>query len=243
MIPPPLFRHAAFGHLALVLLAVSFPSGSQAELIRRLPTTDRVVALTFDACEQIAPKRLDHRISDYLVAHKIPFTVFMTGTFARDNAADVRTLSELNFVEVENHSWSHPNHMTRLPDGGVRRQVELADREIVSLADRHPAFFRFPAGRYNARVLHDVETLGYRAIQWRWAVGDPDPRIDADAIVRRVLERTRPGDIIIMHINGRGVHTAEALPRVIEGLSKEGFRFVTLATYLSANAQHDPRRL
>jgi peptidoglycan/xylan/chitin deacetylase (PgdA/CDA1 family) len=31
-----------------------------------------------------------------------------------------------------------------------------------------------------------------------------------------------------MHINGRGRHTAEALPAVIEGLRKRGFRFVMI---------------
>ena len=35
-----------------------------------------------------------------------------------------------------------------------------------------------------------------------------------------------------MHINGRGWHTAEALPAIIEGLHKRGFRFATVGELL-----------
>src|SRR5689334_6882048 len=84
--------------IAVLLLAFASTTARADDVIRRLPTEQRVVALTFDACEQRAPKKLDDGIADYLVSHKIPFTIFMAGTFARDNAAEVKKLSSLGFV-------------------------------------------------------------------------------------------------------------------------------------------------
>jgi peptidoglycan/xylan/chitin deacetylase (PgdA/CDA1 family) len=71
-------------------------------------------------------------------------------------------------------------------------------------------------------------------VHWRWAEGDPAPEVDADRLVAQTLRRTRPGDILIFHVNGRGWHTAEALPRIVDGLEARGFRFVTVPQGLAA---------
>jgi peptidoglycan/xylan/chitin deacetylase (PgdA/CDA1 family) len=47
-------------------------------------------------------------------------------------------------------------------------------------------------------------------------------------LVAQTMERTRPGDILIFHVNGRGWHTAEALPRIVDGLAARGYTFVAL---------------
>ena len=48
------------------------------------------------------------------------------------------------------------------------------------------------------------------------------------------MSRARPGSIIIAHANGRGYHTAEALPRAIAGLKAKGYEFVTVSELLAA---------
>jgi peptidoglycan-N-acetylglucosamine deacetylase len=218
---------------ASALLLVS--AVARADVIKRLPTEEQVVALTFDACEQRWSVKLDTGISDYLVAHRIPFTVFLSGRFVADNADAVKALGTLDFVELENHSWDHPNRMPLLSDDAVRDELLKTDAEIKKITGRGTAFFRFPAITYDARTLADAEGLGFRVVHYRWEVGDPDPHETADRIVRETLEGTRPGDILIYHINGRGWHTAEALPRLIEGLREKGYRFVLLKDYLSDN--------
>jgi len=226
---------------AILALLAFLPAAARAEVIMRLPTNERVVALTFDACEQQRPMKLDTTISNYLVAHRIPFTLFLSGRFVQDNAEAVRALASLDFVELENHSWNHPNWMQRLSDAEVREQVLGTDAEIARLTGRRTAFFRFPATNYNARTLADVEGLGFRVVHYRWEVGDPDPHETADRIVRETLEGTRPGDILIYHINGRGWHTGEALPRMIAGLQEKGYRFVLLKQYLPDNRSRVPQ--
>jgi len=220
--------------IAALVLPALFGGMARADVILRLPTQERVVALTFDACEQQRAMKLDTGISDYLVAHRVPFTLFLSGRFVRDNEAAIAKLAALDFVEMENHSWDHPNRMPKLDDGEVRAEILKADDEIARVTGRHTAFFRFPAITYDARTLGLAESLGFRVVHYRWETGDPDPHETATRIVRETMEGVRPGDILIHHINGRGWHTAEALPRLVEGLKAKGYRFVLLRDYLTA---------
>ncbi|MCC6919673.1 MAG: polysaccharide deacetylase family protein [Alphaproteobacteria bacterium] len=206
---------------------------ARAGIVTRLPTEERVVALTFDACESGKVMHLDHAIVDWLTARRIPFTVFAGGQFARDNADDMKALAALPFVGIENHSWSHRNHMPRLSDEKVREEVLKAESEIEAVSGRRTRFFRFPAGNTDDRTTALVEALGYTIVHWRWPEGDPDKHVTAAGMERATLAQTQPGDILIFHVNGRGVHTAEAIPAIVEGLEAKGFRFVLLSDYLA----------
>jgi len=222
--------------IALATAALCASGPARADVVTHLPTKDNVVALTFDACEAGKPVAFDRAILDYLLEHRIPFTVFVTGRFVQTNTEDVSELAKLDFVEIENHSWNHPNNMDQLPLETVRYQVARADEAITKAIGHKPQFFRFPAGNYSAAALAVVEGLGYKVVHWSWATGDPSPSESRDSLVRRVQALTRPGHILIFHINGRGVHTAEALPAIVADLQKRGYRFVKLADYLGLRA-------
>jgi len=228
--------------LAGIGLLVLLLGGARGEVILRLPTNERVVALTFDACEQHKPNKLDTAISDYLVAHHIPFTLFLSGRFVEDNEEAVKALGALDFVELENHSWDHPNRMQKLSNDEVRDELLKTDDEIARVTGHRTAFFRFPAISYDARTLADAEGLGFVVVHYRWEVGDPDSHETPSRIVNETLEGTKPGDILIYHINGRGWHTGEALPRLIAGLQAKGYRFVLLRDYLKENRSRVPER-
>ena len=45
-------------------------------------------------------------------------------------------------------------------------------------------------------------------------------------------QRMIAGSIIIMHVNGRGWHTSEALPTIIDTLREQGYIFVTVSELL-----------
>jgi peptidoglycan-N-acetylglucosamine deacetylase len=222
----------------LGILAVA--AAARADIVTRLPTRARVIALSFDACQAGTTMRLDHGIADYLVGHRIPFTVFMGGRFARDNAQDVAALAGNPFVEIENHSWSHNNEMPTLSDERVTSEVTRAENQIRLRTARRTRLFRFPAGNSDQRTVGLVESLGYTVVHWRWSEGDPDPKVSADDLVRNTLERARPGDILVFHINGRGVHTAEALPRIVDGLTVKGYRFVRIDEFVHGPAAAAP---
>lgn len=199
-----------------------------ASIITHLPGRARVVALTFDACQGPARATLDEAIVRYLTDQHVPFTVFMGGRFARDNADAVRRMLAQADVEIENHSYSHPQDMRRLDDAQVVAEVERAQAQILATTGVTTRLFRFPAGRADERTIALVEGLGYRVVHWRYPSGDPDPALSAQAILADTLARVRPGDVLIFHINGRGVHTAEVLASLVPELRRRGYSFVRL---------------
>ena len=71
---------------------------------------------------------------------------------------------------------------------------------------------------YQTCVSYDVDSLDYT---------DPGP----DAIVSTVLDLTRPGSIISLHLGHSG--TVTALPAIVRGLTSRGLRPVTLTELLS----------
>jgi peptidoglycan/xylan/chitin deacetylase (PgdA/CDA1 family) len=112
---------------------------------------------------------------------------------------------------------------------------ERIDSELVKtqavmyrLAGKRGTLFRPPYGEYDTALLAEVSRLGLRTITWEVVSGDPDPNVHAPDMIREVVRRVRPGSIVIMHVNGRGWHTAEALPAMISGLRTRGYHFVTV---------------
>jgi peptidoglycan/xylan/chitin deacetylase (PgdA/CDA1 family) len=212
-------------------LALALPA--QAQIVTHLPTQEKVVALTFDACENKTPAFLDQGIADYLLADKIPVTLFVTGRFARHNQDALRALASHDFVELENHSLDHDNHMERMSDEQIRHQIADNDTLLAGITGRHTRYFRFPAGNHDDRGVAIAEQLGFKVVHWTFPSGDPAKEASAQRIEDWVLTKTRPGDILIFHINGRGWHTAEALPKIVAALRRRGYRFTTLAEALS----------
>ena len=204
------------------------------DIVTRLPTREKVVVLTFDACQAFERMTLDRAITDVLVSRAVPFTIFVGGRFARDNAVALWELATHPFVDLENHSWSHPRDLRTLDDDRVRSEVTRAAAMVRATTGRKTRFFRFPGGNADERTVGLVRGLGYTVVHWRWPEGDPDPKIDATQLIEQTLSRTRAGDILIFHVNGRGWHTAEALPRILDGLAARGFRIVSLPEYLPA---------
>ena len=215
-----------------LLVTLASAESARADLIRRLPTADKVVALTFDACMAHEPASFDRQLLEFLVSRRIPFTLFVTGKFIEHNRADMERLAALDFVDIENHSWDHPNTMNRFRPDDVVRQVSRANETIQELTGRKPQFFRFPAGNFKDSGLAAVEQEGMHVVHWRWASGDPARSETADRLHERVSRLTEPGDILIFHINGRGWHTAEALPRIVDDLQVQGYRFVLVSDYV-----------
>jgi peptidoglycan/xylan/chitin deacetylase (PgdA/CDA1 family) len=187
------------------------------------------VALTFDACESKTAAYFDMSILNYLIENKIPASIFLSGRFARRNEAEIKEIAaKYPFIEFENHSMNHNNHMERLSDKKVISEVADNEKLVASITGRKPAYFRFPAGNYNQHDLDLVNGLGLKVVHWTYASGDPDKNITAPALENEINTMTKPGNILIFHINGRGWSTGKALPEIVKDLKAKGYTFVRL---------------
>ncbi|MCL4426160.1 MAG: polysaccharide deacetylase family protein [Firmicutes bacterium] len=189
------------------------------------------MALTFDACEDEQPRGYDAKITEILKASQVPATIFLGGKWVESHPAAARELGSCPLFELGNHSYLHPD-FSKISLEHMREEILRTQKIVEKATGQRPRLFRFPFGRYTRQALQVVEELGLKSIQWDVVTGDPDPNIKAADIEREVFRLTRGGSIIIMHINGRGWHTAEALPKIIKGLREKGFEFVTVSQLL-----------
>ena len=213
----------------IVLLLIPLLSFSAwPDVITRFNGTEKAIALTFDACETRSRVVLDTALVKVLTNQKVPFTLFVSGKFCAHNAKELRRLARLSYVEIENHGLSHSKNITNMDEAGLAREVLTNSRLIRRKLGVSPKYFRFPYGRCNPGSVKAVESMGFKVVHWSFASGDADPKLTGKAVREWVLRKSRSGSILIFHINGRGWHTAEFLPGVLDALRERGYRFIRL---------------
>jgi peptidoglycan/xylan/chitin deacetylase (PgdA/CDA1 family) len=174
------------------------------------------------------------KIVDWLIAHGVHATIFMTGAMA-DNAntdAGRQVLDRIDahpeLFSVGNHSYAHPDFRT-LTASQMRSELSRTEDAIDPWCAQDPQpFFRPPYGGYDTETLATVGAAGYRwtvlweidTIDWR-PIDDDPPGPTAEQIVSKVLDNAQGGSIVLMHLGG--YETYEALPTMVAGLRAAGF--------------------
>jgi len=198
------------------------------------------VALTFDLCQKPElPAWFDQGIYDVLTHYDVPATFFMGGDWMRTHVEETRLLASNPKFELGNHSWSHPD-LPGLSEQTISSEIVKTQDMLYKLTGRQAKLFRLPAGLYDDLTLSVIAWNGLYTIQWDVETGDPDPNIDAERMNWAVRERVQNGSIIIMHANGRGWHTAEALPAMIEYLQGQRYTLVTVSQLLGLELIPNP---
>lgn len=217
-----------------------------------LPAGRKLVALTFDLCEQSSEiAGYEGRIFETLRRENVKATLFAGGKWMRSHETRTHQLMSDPLFEIANHAEAHRNLRTLKADAlqdeilGPQKSYELIRKRfsetqcaaalpeaMQSVASRM-TLFRFPYGACNPESMHAVNDAGLLAIQWDVSIGDPSPGTKPAAMVR-AMKNVKPGSIIIGHANGRGWHTADALPAMIAEMKKRGFEFVTVSELLAA---------
>jgi peptidoglycan/xylan/chitin deacetylase (PgdA/CDA1 family) len=206
--------------------------------VETIPTSARVVALTFDAganADGLAS------ILATLANEHVTATFFLTGNFATNYPVSVKAIVAQGH-RLGNHTTTHP-YLTSLPDAAIRNELSIAESKIRSAGGTDPRpLFRFPFGDRDARTIAVVNGAGYVPVRWTvdtlgWK-GTTIGGITAQIVVDRVVSAARPGEIVLMHVGSNpDDHTtldAQALPTVISRLRALGYGFVTLDALLTA---------
>jgi peptidoglycan-N-acetylglucosamine deacetylase len=210
---------------------LTLPLANSAAPIVRVDTHEKAVALTFDACATRRQSNgFDRGIFEYLKDEKLKATVFVTGTWVGFHPREARQLAALETIALGNHSQDHRT-LTKLTLRQVRDEVDRANAAIVGLG-REAVAFRPPSGAWDERCVHAAAKDHLPTILWDVVPGDPGP-VSAKTLIKTIVARVRPGSIVVMHVNGRGRHTAEALPVVVSQLRERGYRFVTVPELLA----------
>lgn len=198
------------------------------EVIAHGPRDRRRIALTFDACSTRDVSKYDERITKELIATNTPATIFLGGSWAKEEAEHVKVLAAHPLFELGNHSYTHPHMAAIVDEVRIRRELQRTQAEIHALTGLTPKFFRPPYGEYGDRLVRIAAELGLTTVEYDLASGDPDQHATKERLIHWVLSKAQPGSIIVMHVNHRRFHTAEALPSIIDGLRARGYELVTV---------------
>ncbi|GAB2845776.1 hypothetical protein GCM10022221_51390 [Actinocorallia aurea] len=180
----------------------------------------KCVALTFDD----GPMDHTERLLEILARYNARATFFVVGQMVEEFPQLVQKEVAAGH-EIANHSWNHSD-LAGLSEEGVTAQIKQTQEAILRHSGYRSVLLRPPYGSSNARVAKVAASFGLPEIIW--AVDPLDWRDrNSSLIARRVLSETGPGDVVLLH----DIHasTVDAVPKILEGLSAKGYRFVTVS--------------
>jgi len=192
----------------------------------------REIAITFDACPTTLSDEYDEKVIDVLLSERMPATLFLSGRWVEKNPEKVKFLAAQPQFEIANHAFWHP-HLLEKDDDRILRELKRTQAIIKKMTGMTPHYFRPPYGEVDGRVAAIAQKTGLATIQYDIASGDPDAGLSPQRIIKSILRDAKSGSIIVFHMNKKGVHTAEVLPDIIDGLRKKGFTLVTVGELLS----------
>jgi peptidoglycan/xylan/chitin deacetylase (PgdA/CDA1 family) len=220
---------AAGGAFAAVLHGMYYPNSYVfGRPITNVASSPKSVALTFD--DGPNPEATP-RILDALKARGVKATFFVLGRHADAWPELVRRVAEEGHT-LGNHGWYHRKLHVRSPRY-VHEDLTKGTESIIRASGIRPTLFRAPHGFRSPWVTPIARTLGQQTVGWSRGVWD-SAKPGVDAIVQRTVDGTRPGRIMLLHdgdgydMAGDRTQTAAAIPRIVDALLEQGYRFVTI---------------
>ena len=189
-------------------------------IVRHGPVSGNQVALTFDDGPSIAQTP-----SILATLHRFDAraTFFEEGRHVRGREALMRQILAFG-DEIGNHSYHHPVD----PGEGELASTQAAIRGATAFT---PCLFRPPYGELDRKEERAARANGLELVLWTLDSED-DRHPGAGSIRARVVRRTKPGSIVLLHDGGHHPETVTALPGIVRGLEARGLRLVTVTELL-----------
>jgi peptidoglycan-N-acetylglucosamine deacetylase len=166
---------------------------------------------------------------DTLGAYGVPASMFVMGWLAEQNPWLVQEIAARG-----HHVGSHghlPPELTSRSDDEIAWDLQAASSALSWALGYHPGPWFTPyASASDERVRAIASALGFITMGWSVGSGDWDPGATADSIYSNVVGGAFDGAIVELHLDAQrsADATATALPWIIEDLSAQGYRFVTI---------------
>lgn len=198
------------------------------ETVYFVPNTNRMVVLTFDD----GPNGVTtERILDILKRFHVPATFFLVGTNVTYYPEITRRIAREGH-EIGNHTFSHPR-FDRISIRAMLQEIIDGADAIANVTGVTPTWFRPPYGINGVGLKELCRIQGLTIAGWSGHASDWNPH-SAEDIAERIIMQATPGDILLLHDGWETRHnvnrqsTVDAVPLILERLTREGFQFVTL---------------
>ncbi len=182
-----------------------------------------MVALTFDDGPGGDSTR---SIIATLTQYSVKATFFMLGKQAKLYPDIVDSVIDAG-CEIGNHSYYHSDFLKMT-------QLEIADELAMTsdlLLQDHNYYVKLVRTPYGRKSDDIKAAIKYPIIFWDIDTMDWDTR-NAQSTIEAVLDKTKDGDIILMH--DLYMPTAEAVAQIVPGLIERGFQLLTVSEMFEA---------
>lgn len=184
------------------------------------------VALMFNVGAGFEPS---YGILDTLSTYGVSASMFVMGWLAEQNPALVQQMSAGGHP-VGSHGYLPPELTARSDDDVVADLLAASGALSWSLGYEPGPWFTPYASASDSRVRSIASSLGLVTVGWSVGSDDWSPDATADSIYNRVVGGAFDGAIVELHLDAQQSinGTAVALPWIIDDLSAQGYRFVTV---------------
>ena len=193
---------------------------------------DNMCALTFDD----GPGPHTQQLLDLLDERGIKATFFVVGKQVSLRPQTMRRM-QAEGHEIGNHTWSHVT-LRHMPPEKQREEIRQVQDALAALGIR-AHFLRPPYGRYDKQTLQVLEEAGMDIMLWSIDSMDWMHRASIDHMQTLVPGQRLRGIFLFHDTHSR---TIEAMPEILDRLTGDGCRFVTVSQYLDAADQEAARK-
>ncbi len=199
------------------------------DIVPRVQTSEKVIALTFD--DGPVPGKTE-AILAILKNNNVKATFYLIGNEVEKYPEQTRQIINAGH-ELGNHSYSH-FPMIFVSPAFIAQEIEKTDTLFRALGYVEKTTFRPPYGDkffYLPKYLHDNHRT---TVTWDVAPDDePAVARNADNIKLYTLARVKPGSIIILHpMYDHKAPSLNAIEPIIKELQTKGYSFVTISELL-----------
>jgi len=212
---------------AIVASPPAVALGPSADVVYRVKTPDKVVALTFDDGWSPAAGRA---ILATLLKLHVKATFFVNAIYVHRDPGLWRAIDAAGFP-IGNHTFDH-RKLTGLPYGDVLAEAQKDASVFHRLTGLTLApIFRPPYGARDRTVDAAVNAAGYPTeILWNVVANDTDAKLSDRQLVANA-SAGGPGSIVLLHVGP--LSTPRILAAVIARYQGRGFTFVTIPELLA----------
>ncbi|MBL0387778.1 polysaccharide deacetylase family protein [Tumebacillus sp. ITR2] len=195
------------------------------EIVPRVETTQKVVALTFDD----GPTEYTDELLKELDDAGVKATFFLIGNEIEKHPDEAKKLVQAGH-EVGNHTYSH-NRMVFKSPSYISTEIEKTDALLRDAGVQGEILFRPPNGKKLLYLPYYLSQHERKTIMWDV---EPDSFDDiasrADKIVDYTVQHVQPGSIILLHaMYDSRQESRKAVPGIISALKAQGYEFKTVS--------------
>lgn len=198
------------------------------EIIHKVDTQEKVVALTFDD----GPTGRTDEIIKLLEELDVKATFFVTGRELEENKQEGRNLV-LAGHELGNHSYLHKRMVLKSPSF-IKTEIESTDYLIREAGYQGDIHFRPPNAKKLAVLPYYLMRNEIKTIMWD-VEPESYPEIAAcsEEIINHVINNVNPGSIILLHVMYESRRESlNSIKGIVNALKAEGYTFKRVSELL-----------